>query len=188
MELPFELIKKFSGNGEKMGIGGGTEAFPELGAHCSYEDCYQLDFLPFNCDGCQKVFCLEHRTYKEHDCPKAEQKSRIVVVCEACTVSIEKKAGEKDEAILERHRKAGECDITKKQKPKCPVKRCKEILTFSNNSTCKSCNLKVCLKHRFPNDHQCKGSPVHFSIRTGTDCRDKKNRSPSSSSSIIGIY
>lgn len=56
MELPFELIKKFSGNGEKkMGIGGGTEAFPGLGAHCSYEDCYQLDFLPFNCDGCQKV-------------------------------------------------------------------------------------------------------------------------------------
>ena len=36
-------------------MGGGTEAFPDLGQHCQHSDCNQLDFLPFNCDGCQKV-------------------------------------------------------------------------------------------------------------------------------------
>lgn len=38
-------------------MGGGTEAFPDLGDHCQHPDCHQLDFLPFHCDGCKKVFC-----------------------------------------------------------------------------------------------------------------------------------
>lgn len=29
-----------------------------LGQHCSLPDCQQLDFLPFKCDSCNKVFCL----------------------------------------------------------------------------------------------------------------------------------
>ena len=37
-------------------MGGGTEAFPDLGQHCQNPDCNQLDFLPFKCDGCQKVY------------------------------------------------------------------------------------------------------------------------------------
>nr|DAD39121.1 TPA_asm: hypothetical protein HUJ06_013444 [Nelumbo nucifera] len=50
----------------------------------------------------------------------------------------------------------GDCDPSKNRKPKCPVMRCKQILTFSNTNTCKICNQKVCLKHRFPADHACK--------------------------------
>lgn len=38
-----------------MAAAGGTEAFPDLGRHCQHSDCHQLDFLPFTCDGCQKV-------------------------------------------------------------------------------------------------------------------------------------
>ncbi|KAK9107958.1 hypothetical protein Syun_023969 [Stephania yunnanensis] len=139
---------------------GGTEAFPELGSHCQQSDCNQLDFLPFNCDGCQKVFCLEHRSYKSHECPKADHNSRKVIVCEICSVAIET-TGKDNEAdvkgVLEEHEKSGDCDPSKKRKPKCPVKRCKQVLTFSNNSTCKVCQLKVCLAHRFPADHACKG-------------------------------
>ncbi|KAG1327026.1 zinc finger AN1 domain-containing stress-associated protein 12 [Cocos nucifera] len=97
---------------------GGTEAFPDLGAHCDHENCNQLDFLPFTCDGCQKVFCLEHRTYKAHGCPKAEHNSRMVVVCRVCSMSIEKKAGEEDSTILERHERSGDCDARKKHKPR----------------------------------------------------------------------
>lgn len=33
----------------------GTPAFPNLGKHCSVEDCRQIDFLPFTCDCCHKV-------------------------------------------------------------------------------------------------------------------------------------
>lgn len=33
----------------------GTPEFPDLGKHCSLDNCSQLDFLPFTCDGCKKV-------------------------------------------------------------------------------------------------------------------------------------
>ncbi|OIW06685.1 hypothetical protein TanjilG_04081 [Lupinus angustifolius] len=74
-------------------------------------------------------------------------------------MSIEETIGyigqEEEAAILKKHQKSGKCDPNKKKKPMCPVKRCKEILTFSNTSTCKTCSIKVCLKHRFPADHDC---------------------------------
>ncbi|KAJ0043917.1 hypothetical protein Pint_19404 [Pistacia integerrima] len=141
---------------------GGTEAFPDLGRHCQLPDCHQLDFLPFTCDGCQKVFCLEHRLAKSHECQKPDINSRKVIVCEVCSVSIETTGqfGEGEKIILERHQKSGDCDPSKKKKPTCSVKRCKQILTFSNTATCKTCNLKVCLKHRFPADHSCKKDSV----------------------------
>ncbi|GMH13352.1 hypothetical protein Nepgr_015193 [Nepenthes gracilis] len=139
-------------------MGGGTEAFPDLGRHCQRSDCNQLDFLPFNCDGCQKVYCLEHRSYEGHECPKSGHRSRKVIVCDTCSTAIETtgKYGEDEKEILERHVKSQDCNPSKKKREKCPVKRCKEVLTFSNAATCKSCQVKVCLKHRFPADHDCK--------------------------------
>ena len=41
------------------------------------------------------------------------------------------------------------------KKPKCPVPGCKEKLTTINTYSCKSCSTEVCLKHRFPGDHDC---------------------------------
>ncbi|XP_028771135.1 zinc finger AN1 domain-containing stress-associated protein 12 [Neltuma alba] len=178
-------------------MAGGTEAFPDLGRHCQHDDCNLLDFLPFTCDGCHQVFCLEHQSYKSHNCPKADHIGRKVVVCEVCSMSIETTGhvGEDEKAILERHEKLGDCDPKKKKKPTCPVKRCKEILTFSSTSTCKTCHVKVCLKHRFPADHACNRAaspstsavnPVNerwndrfltaLSLRNGKDCA----KSPSS--------
>ncbi|XP_075684254.1 AN1-type zinc finger protein 1 [Rhinoderma darwinii] len=40
----------------------------EIGQHCDVEHCCQLDFLPFVCDGCSRVFCLTHRKRDCHDC------------------------------------------------------------------------------------------------------------------------
>lgn len=176
------------GAGERessIAMGRGTEAFPDLGEHCEHEDCNQLDFLPFTCDGCNKVFCLEHRTYKGHDCPNGEQHSRIVVVCEDCSMSMEKMAGEEAAAVLERHRSSGSCDPARKRKAKCPVKRCREALTFSNTSTCHVCNLRTCLRHRYASDHGCKpllGLPP--AARNGVACRGKNNSLPPSPPSI----
>ncbi|KAF2316176.1 hypothetical protein GH714_041517 [Hevea brasiliensis] len=108
---------------------GGTEAFPDLGTHCQHSDCNQLDFLPFKCQGCHKVFCLEHRSYKSHDCPKSDHNSRKVVVCDICSTSIETTGCHEDDEklILEKHVKFGNCDPQKKKKPTCAVRRCKEI-------------------------------------------------------------
>ncbi|KAJ4826432.1 Zinc finger AN1 domain-containing stress-associated protein 12 [Turnera subulata] len=187
--------------------GGGTEAFPDLGRHCQHSDCNQLDFLPFKCDGCQNVFCLEHRSYKSHECPKSDHNSRKVVVCEICSMSIETTGQEEDDVkkMLERHEKSGNCDPAKKKKPTCAVRRCREILTFSNTSTCKTCQLKVCLKHRFPADHPCKkGSStavpvvdgrrpsngkflVPLAPRSGKDCANNGRRSTTSSSSAPSV-
>lgn len=33
----------------------GTPEFPDLGKHCTVDDCKQIDFLPFTCDRCHQV-------------------------------------------------------------------------------------------------------------------------------------
>ncbi|VFQ96890.1 unnamed protein product [Cuscuta campestris] len=148
-------------------MGGGTEAFPDLGSHCQNSDCRRLDFLPFRCDACHCVFCLEHRSYKSHACPKSGRTDRKVVVCPTCSASIETTGcdGEAEKAALQQHESSGHCDPEKKKKPTCPVRRCRAVLTFSNNSFCNACQLRVCLQHRFPADHGCKAGPTRGGSR-----------------------
>ena len=38
------------------------------GQHCSEAACKALDFLPFKCASCSRVFCLEHRSLSAHKC------------------------------------------------------------------------------------------------------------------------
>ncbi|ODV80385.1 uncharacterized protein CANTADRAFT_49939 [Suhomyces tanzawaensis NRRL Y-17324] len=38
----------------------------DIGKNCS--KCNQLDFLPFQCEFCNQVFCSNHRTLDQHDC------------------------------------------------------------------------------------------------------------------------
>ncbi|KAK0040821.1 AN1-type zinc finger protein 1 [Biomphalaria pfeifferi] len=45
---------------------------PHLGANCNVESCNQLDFLPFQCDGCGKIFCQHHRSRDQHNCTAPE--------------------------------------------------------------------------------------------------------------------
>ena len=40
----------------------------DVGSHCHLANCKQLDFLPFLCDGCSFVFCLQHREKSSHHC------------------------------------------------------------------------------------------------------------------------
>ncbi|PKA54399.1 Zinc finger AN1 domain-containing stress-associated protein 12 [Apostasia shenzhenica] len=96
-------------------MGGGTEAFPDLGDHCQHDDCHQLDFLPFTCEACGKIFCLEHRTYRAHGCPSADRGSRTVAVCQICSAAVEKEEGEDDESAVSRHERSGGCDASRKR-------------------------------------------------------------------------
>ncbi|XP_076449454.1 AN1-type zinc finger protein 1-like [Babylonia areolata] len=43
---------------------------PHIGKHCYVESCNQLDFLPFDCDGCGNTFCLQHKGKDDHQCDK----------------------------------------------------------------------------------------------------------------------
>lgn len=138
----------------------GTPEFPDLGKHCSVEECKQIDFLPFTCDGCRQIYCLEHRSYLKHNCPKADRGDVTVVICPLCAKGVRLNPDEDPNITWEAHVNT-ECDpsnfdkVTKKKK--CPVPGCREVLTFSNTIKCRDCTLDHCLKHRFGPDHKCPG-------------------------------
>lgn len=138
----------------------GTPEFPDLGKHCSVEECKQIDFLPFTCDRCRQVYCLEHRSYIKHHCPKGDKKDVTVVICPLCAKGVRLNPDQDPNICWEAHVNT-ECDpsnyekVTKKKK--CPVPGCKELLTFSNTIRCRDCTKDHCLKHRFGLDHKCPG-------------------------------
>ncbi|KAL9232568.1 hypothetical protein vseg_007667 [Gypsophila vaccaria] len=138
----------------------GTPVLPNLGEHCSLPDCRQIDFLPFTCDRCRQVFCLEHRSYTLHRCPQADAQGVTVVVCPLCAKGVRLIPDEDPNITWERHLHTA-CDPTNYEKAtkkrRCPVVGCKEILVFSNTVKCKDCTIDHCLKHRFGPDHKCPG-------------------------------
>ncbi|GKA61814.1 zinc finger AN1 domain-containing stress-associated protein 12 [Tanacetum coccineum] len=147
-----------------------------------------------------EVFCVEHRSYKFHECSNSDHNSRKVLGCETCSMSMEilqnSKGGKEEMAlILAKHEKHEDCDPKKKKNLTCGVRRCKEILMFLNTSSCKSCQIKFCLKHSFQSDHYCKSKNmpamaatarvsggarpflVSLASRMGQDCGKKNNGS-----------
>ncbi|NXM58357.1 ZFAN1 protein, partial [Illadopsis cleaveri] len=45
---------------------------------CGVPDCRQLDFLPFVCDGCSGIFCLQHRSRDAHGCSEVNTRNSSV--------------------------------------------------------------------------------------------------------------
>lgn len=138
----------------------GTPEFPDLGKHCSVDFCKQIDFLPFTCDRCFKVFCLEHRSFGKHQCPNANKHDVTVVICPLCAKGVRLIPDEDANITWETHVNT-DCDPSNYEKAtkkkKCPVTGCKELLTFSNTIKCRDCSVDHCLKHRFGLDHKCPG-------------------------------
>ncbi|KAH7421658.1 hypothetical protein KP509_13G069600 [Ceratopteris richardii] len=170
----------------------GTPAFPNLGKHCSVSDCNQLDFLPFTCDVCHQVFCLDHRSYSKHQCPNAKDRDSTVLVCPLCAKSVRIVPSEDPNITWDRHVQT-DCDPNNyakvHKKPRCPVRGCKETLTVTNKMVCKDCKQEVCLKHRFGPDHNCPGQtktnkdkawysgPLVDSFRRGASAGGSKKQS-----------
>ncbi|KDO32734.1 hypothetical protein SPRG_02432 [Saprolegnia parasitica CBS 223.65] len=117
----------------------------DVGEHCSNPGCNQKDFLPFACDCCNGIFCLEHRTYDAHACAHAGAKDARAITCPLCRATIPL-TGAMD---------VDEYEEKKKPKERCAADSCREVLTASNTVQCNSCRKKVCLRHRFETDHQC---------------------------------
>ena len=74
-----------------------------IGRNCAVKSCRQLDFLPFTCDACHEVYCLEHRQYQSHSCPKAGQKESTAIVCPLCAKAIKLSPDEDPNIAFERH-------------------------------------------------------------------------------------
>ncbi|OVA19394.1 zinc finger protein [Macleaya cordata] len=171
----------------------GTPEFPDLGKHCSVEECKQIDFLPFTCDRCNQVFCLQHRSFVKHHCPNANKQDVTVVICPLCAKGV-RLVPEEDPNITWESHVDTECDPSNYEKAtkkkKCPVPRCKEILTFSNTIKCRDCTIDHCLKHRFGPDHNCAGPkkpdsgfPFIDLFKRSQKEERKTNRTPTASSS-----
>ncbi|XP_026148127.1 AN1-type zinc finger protein 1 [Mastacembelus armatus] len=52
----------------------------DIGKHCQVKSCSLKDFLPFVCDSCSGVFCLEHRSREAHSCTEEPVKREVQTV------------------------------------------------------------------------------------------------------------
>ncbi|GJP57241.1 hypothetical protein CLOM_g16269 [Closterium sp. NIES-68] len=188
--------------------GGGTEAFPNLGRHCSVSSCQLLDFLPFKCDACHQPFCLDHRSYAAHACSDVHLKDVTVAVCPKCSSSFRMARFEDAERALARHVGGSDCKAASAQRrTKCPVRGCRQRLTASNRAKCRSCAEDHCLQHRLASDHHCaprasssaarparaegRGAGLRFleglAKRTGGECAQSSSSGSSSDSVNAGV-
>jgi len=127
--------------------------FAELGKHCEWEGCKQLDFLPFVCQACKKTFCLEHRESTSHRCTFFVSKE--IPQCPICSQIVHIKEGEDPNRKVDEHIAQGcpkELDNNQKYF-RCSFARCKgtEVVPM----ICDKCKLNFCVPHRLPQDHEC---------------------------------
>ena len=124
--------------------------FSHLGSHCSISTCSQQDFLPFQCEACNKTYCKDHRAYSDHSCssiPMGEE----VVKCPLCGKGITRLPGIDINLTISQHMDSSEC--RQEEISRCP--KCKARLTDINTITCNRCRQKVCVVHRYSDQHDC---------------------------------
>lgn len=143
-----------------------------IGEHCSHPGCNMKDFLPFHCDICKSTFCLEHRTYASHACSGAFSRDKISIECPMCKESIRLTKADNPDEVWQQHyfngcnhgdsnnnsnssSKAGGGSTPPLHK--CAKPNCRTVLGPSNTMQCSKCNQEVCLSHRLPEEHDCRG-------------------------------
>jgi predicted nucleic acid binding AN1-type Zn finger protein len=118
---------------------------PNLGKHCQGKNCNLLDYLPYTCNKCKKVFCDSH--FKDHtalnDC--AGIGNVTVPVCPICNKPVPVGRDEDPNVRMNMHISTNCKDPEKTVSKKafvniCSVNGCskKEAIPF----TCKNCKLK----------------------------------------------
>lgn len=124
-----------------------TVAFEkDVGVHCQFETCRQLDFLIWKCDFCRKSHCAEHQTPESHLCAELAQRdsqAKRAVVCAKCHVPYNP-----DSATA--HRCASVAT-----KSFCNARGCRAAGPVAELSkvTCKHCAKTYCIEHRFACKH-----------------------------------
>src|SRR5690606_7685480 len=115
------------------------------------------DFLPFECDACHQIFCLEHRSYRSHSCQAVSQFDRTSPVCPLCNQTVFIPAGQDPNRVVDEHISAGCPPPTVPKKTQtsypCSMKKCtqSELVPV----ICPDCHSNFCLAHRAPSDHKC---------------------------------
>nr|CCA23974.1 conserved hypothetical protein [Albugo laibachii Nc14] len=133
----------------------------DVGKHCSITHCSQIDFLPFECDCCHSIFCLEHRSYDSHSCVSVQKTDSRVFECPICKKIINCTPDQDIHQVWNAHNLCGDCvaistDAPRKKKIRCGALQCRAVIGPSNRFECTTCLQIVCLTHRFPSEHLCK--------------------------------
>ena len=122
-----------------------TADIDAIGAHCQMPFCHQLDFLPFRCESCRGTYCLDHRTETAHECRNAGAWARSRRQENSTNAS---SAAPRKPNILT-------------HESQCAHPQCKTLIHTPLNPgvDCSTCARGYCLKHRLPEDHNCKNLP-----------------------------
>ncbi len=121
--------------------------FPNLGSHCSFSECKQLDFLPFSCS-CGEKFCLTHRLPLQHNCPvrsDANLVPTVVVFCPICSKQYKLFDFEDPDQVINAHMQMAQCRPKKEKSVKCIAKGC-QVKAPNSLIQCTVCKQNVCLK------------------------------------------
>ncbi|RKF59917.1 AN1-type zinc finger protein 1 [Golovinomyces cichoracearum] len=110
-----------------------------IGAHCTLNSCNRLDFLPFKCESCRNVYCLEHRSENSHNCSKAGE------------WAARRRKGDLSSYPLRVDKNMKETER------KCASLKCQTTIgtSLSTSVHCSFCNQHYCLRHRMKDDHDC---------------------------------
>ncbi|XP_075936845.1 AN1-type zinc finger protein 1 [Anarhichas minor] len=126
----------------------------DIGKHCQIDSCSQNDFLPFVCELCSGVFCLDHRSREAHSCSAepvkrvsqtvggstsypcsfqdCKGKELLPVICPQC---------EKHFCLAHRHQDDHKCEKLEVQKPRMAATKelVQKIIESKDTSKSKGC-------------------------------------------------
>ncbi|KAF2805536.1 uncharacterized protein BDZ99DRAFT_480246 [Mytilinidion resinicola] len=131
-----------------------------IGAHCQMAYCHQLDFLPFRCESCKGTFCLDHRTETAHSCKNEGAWARA-----------------RREAELKKSSSTPPMRSSLLTPQPCASSSCKEKINtpLKEGIHCTTCRRYYCVKHRLPEDHDCKNLiPLGTRPKTTVDAQREK--------------
>eukprot|EP00048_Salpingoeca_helianthica_P008234 m.120232 g.120232 ORF g.120232 m.120232 type:complete len:211 (-) comp14548_c4_seq3:30-662(-) len=150
-----------------------------VGDHCNVKDCRMLDFLPFKCNACRRIYCQEHRHYDAHACAEAYAKDFKSPPCPLCGVIVPIPAGSDANTEMMHHMDRGCAPPRGSAVPSfsaCGVPGCKkkEVVPM----TCAKCRRNFCVRHRFEGDHQCAALAPPASSKPAAPATARANPSP----------
>merc|ERR1711977_631062 len=157
-----------------------TDIQGNVGRHCNHPGCSVLDFLPSQCELCERFFCSAHAPLEEHGCQRPVGKCAPTCLLCQRPIHVRTNEGETVDRAMDRHIesgcRSGLAEQVRKQRnamQRCGYgkgkKACREncFVKFE----CGECGKQFCAKHRHPMDHKCKArkdstrndSPLHAS-------------------------
>ncbi|KAJ9051802.1 hypothetical protein DSO57_1024124 [Entomophthora muscae] len=155
-----------------------------VGKNCSLLICKRLDFLPFKCVNCKEEFCEDHYQPASHQCQSPSPIVDVKVpVCPLCQAPVPVARGQDPNIKINEHIARGCLNEASSSTPAnvCHAPNCKTKLSLVGQE-CNVCQLRYCLKHRFPDSHKCPGPPPALPSVTQFTNKLKSKFSPAKAS------